>query len=101
MLSYPLLPGSIRTHPPAPTCAPLPAIAGDRDGVFYEGGSGPRIAGEASETITTSTQFAIMSMTKIVCTTAALQQVERGLNLDAPVQEYCPDCGQLKVLDGW
>jgi methyl acetate hydrolase len=34
------------------------------------------VDGEA-EDVTTSTVFAIMSMTKLVCTTAALQQVER------------------------
>ena len=78
------------------------AIAADRDGVFYEGGAGVRIAGESDDPVGTSTQFAIMSMTKIICTTAALQQVERGeLDLDAPVAEYCPDFASLEVLDGF
>ena len=78
------------------------AIAADRDGVFYEGGAGIRIAGESDDPVGTSTQFAIMSMTKIICTTAALQQVERGdLDLDAPVAEYCPDFASLEVLDGF
>ncbi len=78
------------------------AIAADADGVFYEGGVGPRIAGEAGEDVSTSTQFRIMSMTKMVCTTAALQQRERGeLDLDAPVEEYCPQFADVKVLEGW
>jgi methyl acetate hydrolase len=78
------------------------AIAADAEGIVYEGGAGPQIAGEAPETVTTSTQFAIMSMTKIVCTTAALQQVERGeLELDAPVEVYCPDFAGVVVLEGF
>ena len=43
------------------------AIVANADGVLYEGGAGPRIVGEAEETVTASTQFAIMSMTKIIC----------------------------------
>lgn len=78
------------------------AIAADRDGILYEGGAGVRIAGESDDPVTTSTQFRIMSMTKMVCTTAALQQKERGeLDLDAPVEEYCPEFAQVQVLDGW
>ncbi|GAA0970014.1 hypothetical protein ENKNEFLB_03882 [Nocardioides aquaticus] len=78
------------------------AIAADADGVFYEAGVGPRVVGEAEEDVTTSTQFRIMSMTKMVCTTAALQQRERGeLDFDAPVEEYCPQFVDIKVLEGW
>ncbi|VXC10792.1 serine hydrolase domain-containing protein [Nocardioides sp. AX2bis] len=78
------------------------AIAADADGVFYEGGVGSRVVGEAEEDVTTSTQFRIMSMTKMVCTTAALQQRERGeLDFDAPVEEYCPEFADIKVLEGW
>jgi methyl acetate hydrolase len=78
------------------------AIVANADGVLYEGGAGPRIVGEAEETVTTSTQFAIMSMTKILCTAAALQQVERGeLDLDAPVEDYRPAFAELEVLDGF
>lgn len=80
----------------------IAAIVADRDAVLYEGGAGPRIVGEADETVTTSTQFAIMSMTKMICTTAALQQVERGeLDLDAPVEEYRPEFAEIQVLDGF
>jgi methyl acetate hydrolase len=78
------------------------AIAADRDGVLYEGGAGVRIAGESDDPVTTSTQFAIMSMTKIVCTTAALQQIERGeLSLDDPVEKWCPDFASVQVLEGF
>ena len=78
------------------------AIAADRDGVIYEGGAGVRIAGESDDPVTTATQFRIMSMTKMVCTTAALQQVERGeLDLDAPVDTYLPAFADLQVLDGF
>jgi methyl acetate hydrolase len=78
------------------------AIAADRDGIVYEGGAGVRVAGESDDRVTTSTQFRIMSMTKMVATAAALQQKERGeLDFDAPVEEYCPDFAQVKVLDGW
>lgn len=78
------------------------AIAADRDGVIYEGGAGVRIAGESEDPVGTSTQFAIMSMTKMVVTAAALQKVERGeLDLDAPVQDYCPQFADVQVLDGF
>jgi CubicO group peptidase (beta-lactamase class C family) len=78
------------------------AIAADRDGILYEGGAGPRIAGESDDPVGPSTQFRIMSMTKVVCTVAALQQVERGvLDLDAPVATYCPEFADLQVLEGF
>jgi CubicO group peptidase (beta-lactamase class C family) len=78
------------------------AIAADRDGVIYEGGAGVRIVGESDDPVTTATQFRIMSMTKMVCTAAALQQVERGqLDFDAPVDTYVPAFADLQVLDGF
>jgi CubicO group peptidase (beta-lactamase class C family) len=78
------------------------AIVADRDEILYEGGAGVRIAGESDDPVTTSTQFRIMSMTKMVCTTAALQQVERGeLELDAPVDTYLPEFADLQVLEGF
>ena len=77
------------------------AIAADADGVFYEGAAGPRAAGEPDQ-VSTSTQFRIMSMTKMVATAVALQQVERGqLDLTAPVEEYVPAFGELPVLEGF
>ncbi len=77
------------------------AIAANRDGVIYEGAAGKRIAGESAD-VTIDTRFRIMSMTKIVCTTAALQQMENGsLDLDAPVDNYCPDFADVQVLEGF
>ena len=77
------------------------AIAADRDGVFYAGGAGARIVGEG-DGVSADTQFRIMSMTKMIATTAALQQVERGeLDLDAPVDTYRPEFADLQVLEGF
>src|SRR5437868_5975750 len=82
--------------------APPTGASADQDGVIYEGGAGARIAGESDDPVTTSTVFHIMSMTKIVATTAALQQMERGeLDLDAPVDSYCPQFADVRVLDGF
>ena len=76
------------------------AIAADRDGVIYQGAAGPRAVGE-SDPVSTDTLFRIMSMTKMPCTVAALQQVEQGyLDLDAPVAEYCPEFAGVQVMTG-
>ena len=78
------------------------AIAADRDGIIYEGGAGARIVGESGDPVSTSTQFRVMSMTKMVCTAAALQQVERGeLEMDAPIDIYCPEFADVPVLEGF
>ena len=43
-----------------------------------------------------------MSMTKMVATVAALQLVETGrLDLDAPIDTYCPEFADVQVLDGF
>ena len=77
------------------------AIAADRDGVIYRGAAGPRSA-ESSDPISADTHFRIMSMTKMVATVAALQLVETGrLNLDAPIDTYCPEFADVQVLDGF
>jgi methyl acetate hydrolase len=77
------------------------AIVADRDGVLYEGGAGPRAAGEG-DVVTVDTRFRLMSMTKLVATTVALQQHEKGaLDLDAPVDTYCPAFADLQVLEGF
>lgn len=77
------------------------AIAADADGVFYEASFGPRVAGQDGE-VTADTEFAIMSMTKMVATVAALQLVEQGsLDLDAPVEAYRPEFAEVKVLEGF
>jgi len=78
------------------------AIAADRDGVLYEGAAGVRAVGQSDDPVGTDTQFRIMSMTKMVCTAAALQHVERGeLDLDAPVEQYCPEFADVRVLEGF
>ena len=78
------------------------AIVADADGIRYEGGAGVRIAGESDDPVHAGTQFRIMSMTKMVCTAAALRQVERGeLELDAPVDSFCPEFAELPVLEGF
>jgi len=93
--------GVLRSAVDAGDVPHVAAIAADADGVFYEGAAGPRVVGEA-EQVSTSTHFRIMSMTKMVATTAALQQVERGeLDLDAPVEDYLPAFGDLQVLEGF
>lgn len=83
----------------------VPHVAGivaDRDGILYEGGAGVRIAGESNDPVTTSTQFHIMSMTKMVVTAASLRQMERGeLDYDAPVDTYCPEFADVQVLEGF
>lgn len=78
------------------------AIAADADGVFYEGAAGVRLDDAGAKPVSTSTHFRIMSMTKMIATVAALQQVERGeLDLSAPVERYVPDFAELQVLDGF
>ncbi|HUA71761.1 MAG TPA: serine hydrolase domain-containing protein [Solirubrobacteraceae bacterium] len=77
------------------------AIAADRNGIIYEGAAGTRVAG-GDEPVTVDTHFRIMSMTKIVATTVALQLVEQGkLDLDAPVERYCPEFAEVEVLEGF
>jgi methyl acetate hydrolase len=77
------------------------AIAADRDGVIYEGAAGYREAG-GQDPVSTATHFRIMSMTKMVATVAALQLAEQGvLDLDAPVERYCPEWARVQVLEGF
>lgn len=77
------------------------AIAADANGVIYQGAAGSVEAGSDTP-VTVDTQFRIMSMTKIVATTAALQLVDKGeLDLDAPVEQYLPEFGELQVLIGF
>ncbi len=77
------------------------AIAADRDGVVYEGAAGPRAVG-GTDPITPDTMLRIASMTKMVVTVAALQQFELGhLELDAPVDNYCPEFSDVQVLEGF
>jgi CubicO group peptidase (beta-lactamase class C family) len=69
------------------------AVAADDTGVIYEGAAGP---------VGADSTFRIASMTKLVCTVAALQQRDGGtLDFDAPVDTYCPDFADLQVLVGF
>ncbi|HJU00651.1 MAG TPA: serine hydrolase domain-containing protein [Actinomycetes bacterium] len=77
------------------------AMAADRAGPIYEGAAGPRTAGR-EDPVTPDTHFRIMSMTKMLATVAALQQVEAGrLDLEAPVESYCPSFAEVQVLEGF
>jgi CubicO group peptidase (beta-lactamase class C family) len=75
------------------------AIAADREGIIYECGVGPRSPGAQGD-VDGDTRFRIMSMTKAIVTTAALVLVEQyKLDLDAPVEEYCPEFAEVRVLE--
>jgi methyl acetate hydrolase len=75
------------------------AVAADRDGVIYEGAAGRRSAG-GDGTVDIDTPFRIMSMTKPVVTVVALQLAEQyKLDLDAPVEEYCPEFAEIQLLE--
>jgi methyl acetate hydrolase len=77
------------------------ALAANRDGLIYCGAVGPRVVGDEAP-ITATSRVRIVSMTKIVVTVAALQQVERGgIELDAPVDAYLPEFAEVRVLDGF
>jgi methyl acetate hydrolase len=78
------------------------AVAADRNGIIYEGAAGARVAGVEGDPVTPDTRYRIMSMTKMVATVAALQQVENGtLDLDAPIDTYRPEFAEVMVLDGF
>ncbi len=75
------------------------AVAADRDGLIYEGAAGPRAPGEDT-TVDADTPLRIMSMTKPVVTVAALHLAEqRKLDIDAPVEEYCPEFAAIGLLE--
>ena len=82
----------------------VPSVVGlvaDEHGLVYAGAAGARAAGE-SEPVTPDTMLRIASMTKMITTVAALQLLERGhLDLEAPVDTYCPQFADLQVLDGF
>jgi CubicO group peptidase (beta-lactamase class C family) len=75
------------------------AVAADRDGLVYEGATGPRAPGEDA-TLDIDTPLRIMSMTKPVVTVAALALAEqRKIDIDAPVEEYCPEFAAIGLLE--
>lgn len=76
----------------------LCAAAADTGGVRYAGAAGSRGAGE----MTPDTVMWIASMTKVITSVAALQQVEQGrLDLDAPLSEVLPELADPLVLTGF
>ena len=77
------------------------AMATDRERNIYEGAAGKRRLDRDAD-MTTDTVFAILSTTKAITGTAALQLVEEGrLDLDAPAKTYAPDIGKLQVIEGF
>lgn len=77
------------------------AIVADASGVLYERAVGPRSVG-SEDPVSGASRFSVMSMTKMVTTTAALQLIEQGrLDLDTPVDEYCPQFAAIEVLEGF
>jgi CubicO group peptidase (beta-lactamase class C family) len=77
------------------------AMAADDSGLVYEGAAGNRTP-DGGDAVTPDTMLRIASMTKMVVTAAALQQIERGvLDLDAPVEHYRPEFAEVPVLDGF
>jgi methyl acetate hydrolase len=75
------------------------AMAADRDGVIYEGATGPLAPGEDA-TVDIDSPLRIMSMTKPVVTVAALALAEqRKVDIDAPVEEYCPEFAAIGLLE--
>lgn len=75
------------------------AVAADRDGILYERGFGPRSPDDPTE-VDADSHFRIMSMTKMVVTVVALALMEQyKLDIDAPVEEYCPEFADVRVLE--
>ena len=80
--------------------AAISAVVCDSDGIIYEGAFGERSPG--GQPMTSDTVGAIMSMTKAITGTAAMQLVEQGkLSLDAPASEICPYLGEVQVFAGY
>lgn len=76
------------------------AMVTNRATNVYSGAAGQRRIGGAP--MTEDAIFAILSTTKVVTGTAALQCVEEGLlDLDTPAKTYVPAIAKLRVLDGF
>lgn len=68
---------------------------------IYSGAFGKRDSA-SGVAVTTSSIFAIASMTKAITSTAAMQLVERGkITLDEPVAKHLPQLANLNVLEGF
>jgi len=75
------------------------AIAADRSGIIYEGAAGSRVAGQTDQ-LSVDSHYRLMSMSKMITITVALQLMEQGkLDLEAPVERYCPVFAKLQVLE--
>lgn len=69
--------------------------------IVYQGAAG-RHSSAAPDAMTIDTIFRIFSMTKAVGGVAAAKLVEQGLlDLDATVESYLPEFGELQVLEGF
>ena len=76
----------------------LVAVAADAGGTICEVAASAEGMGVPHP----DTLYRIASMTKVVCTVAALRLRDRGeLNVDAPVDEYCPTFADVPVLTGF
>jgi CubicO group peptidase (beta-lactamase class C family) len=77
------------------------AVAGNADGVLYQGAFGRRRLG-GEQPMTMDTVFRIASMTKAITGAAAMQLVEQGrVGLDQPAEETLPFLADTPVLDGF
>jgi len=77
------------------------AIAGDRDGVLYEGAAGALSIG-GDTPVQRDTMFWLASMTKAFVSVGALRLIEQDrLALEQPVADVLPAFGALPVLDGF
>jgi methyl acetate hydrolase len=77
------------------------AVAGNRDGVLYEGAFG-LLNVEDTDPVRPDTMFALASMTKAFTSAAALQLIEQGgLKLEQPVADVLPAFADLPVLEGF
>ena len=93
-----LLKGVVTSDPRVPGVV---AMVTDREQNIYEGAAGLRRVDDDTA-MTTDDAFAILSTTKAITATAALQLVEEGkLDLDAPASDYAPDIGTLQVIEGF
>lgn len=77
----------------------------NRSATMYAGASGHRMFGGGEPlppAMTTDTVFGLFSCTKALTSVVVMQLVESGLiDLDAPAREYCPELGELQVLEGF
>jgi methyl acetate hydrolase len=77
------------------------AVAGDRDGLLYEGAFG-MLSVDGDVPARPDTMIWIASMTKAIVSIAALQLIEQGsLELEQPVAGVLPAFAELQVLEGF